>query len=86
MSKMRQILIANVATLAGWTLLLAIIPGAHTSAVWLVPVLLSLGLVNTLYWLLPHLCESKRRYQGQALLTLVLLLLACLISWVWIRH
>jgi hypothetical protein len=86
MSKMRQILIANATTLVGCTLLLALIPGSKTSAVWLVPLLLSLGLVNTTYWLLPHLAENKIRHQGQALLTLALILLAGLISWVWIRH
>lgn len=86
MSKMRQILIANATTLLGCVLLLVFIPGATNSAVWLVPVLLSLGLVNTAYWLLPHLAENKLRHQGQALLTLALILLAGLISWVWIRH
>lgn len=86
MSKMRQILIANATTLLGCTLVLILIPGSTTSAVWLVPVLLTLGLVNTAYWLLPHLAENKFRHQGQAILTLVLILLAGLISWVWLRR
>lgn len=86
MSKVRQILIANTTALVGCALLLAIIPGSTSSAVWLVPVILSLGLVNAAYWLLPHLAENKMRHHGQALLTLALILLAGLISWVWIRH
>jgi hypothetical protein len=86
MGKLRQILIVNAATLFVCSLLLAIVPGARTPAVWLVAVLLSLGLVNTTYWLLPHLVESKIPQQGQAILTLVLLLLAGIISWVWIRR
>ncbi len=86
MSRLRPILIANATALLGCTLLLAMIPAARTPAVWLVSVLLSLGLVNTTYWLLPHLAESKIPHQGQAILTLVLLLLAGIISWMWIRH
>ncbi len=81
----RQIVIANLTALAGSMLILAFLPKGRTSAVWLIPILLSLGLVNTTYWLLPHLGENKLPQQGQLILTLVLLLLACLVSWVWIR-
>lgn len=86
MSKLRPLLIANATALLGCTLLLTMIPEARIPAVWLVPVLLSLGLVNTTYWLLPHLVENKIPQQGQAILTLALLLLAGIISWVWIRR
>jgi hypothetical protein len=86
MSKLRVVLIANATALLGCTLLLAMIPAASSPTIWLVPLLLSLGLVNTTYWLLPHLGENKIPQQGQAALTLALLLLAGIISWMWIRH
>lgn len=85
MRRSRQILIANGTALVGSILMLAFLPKGRTSAVWLIPILLSLGLVNTTYWLLPHLGDGKVSRQSQAILTLVLLLLAGLVSWVWIR-
>jgi hypothetical protein len=85
MRRSQQILIANGTALLGSILILALLPKARTSAVWLIPVLLSLGLVNTTYWLLPHLGDNKVPRQSQAILTLVLLLLAGLVSWIWIH-
>lgn len=86
MRRLRKILIANSIALFACALILIIGPGGRPPAIWVVPILLTLGLVNTMYWLLPHLVGARMREHGQAYLTLALLLLAGFISWIWIHQ
>lgn len=82
-----RLLVMNLVAVTGCVLVVMLKPGANRWSVLLIAAVLAIGLVNAFAFLLPHLVRGgkENKQRGQILMTLILLILVCLLAWMWHR-